>query len=162
MSWFSFLAIQICVLPSVVLHWSVCVKVLFVGRRGSEFSFGWGARVSLDSASSECGRVPWYSFLAIQLGVQPPVERLLSVCLNTTRVVGDLSAASAVVLISLFGSPGSECGPVPWYSFLAIQLCVLPSAGVLISVCVKTYVGRQGSECSLGCGTHFSGRVRLI
>ena len=36
-------------------------------------------------------------------------------------VVRDLSAASVVVLISLYGSAGSECGLVPWYSFLAIQ-----------------------------------------
>ena len=49
--------------------------------------------------------------------------RLGLVCAEVLKwVVGDLSAASAVVLISRCGSAGSECGPVPWFSFLAIQL----------------------------------------
>ena len=36
-------------------------------------------------------------------------------------VVRDLSTAPAVLLISMYDSAGSECGPDPWYSFLAIQ-----------------------------------------
>ena len=94
--------------------------------------------------------------------MQPPVVVLISVCIKYAWVVRDRSTALAGVLMSLSDSASSECGPVPWYSFLAIQLCVLPSVVVLISGCVKTYVGRQGSEFSFGWGAPVSERFRLI
>ena len=45
-----------------------------------------------------------------------------SVCAEVLKwVVGDLSAASAVVLISSTGPQALSAVSIPWYSFLAIQ-----------------------------------------
>ena len=75
----------------------------------------------LDSAGSECGSVRGTHFLRFSMSTTP-VE--CSFCLhNTTWVIGDLSAASAVVLISPVDSPGSECGSsvvlISWDSALS-------------------------------------------
>ena len=95
-----------------------------------------------------------------------------------------LSATIDVALSSVcdndVGQPGSECSLRLWFSLLGViprdlsaDLSVVlisrdsvPSTtvgGRLGSVCVEVlHVGRQGSECSLGCGTHFSARLRRL
>ena len=91
-----------------------------------------------DSAGSECGLRP------VVLITCDPAEYYLRVVFMLFAGPGDLSASSDVVLISTGCQRRSECILRMWYSF---PRCII-------------YVGRQGSECSLGCGTHFSARFR--
>ena len=97
-----------------------CLRQTFVGRRDLSAASAVVLISSHDSASSECGLVPWFSLLAMQLSTTGGSST--HHCLREGAwAVRDLSATSVVVLISLNGSASSECGLVPWYSFLAIQ-----------------------------------------
>ena len=127
-------------------HWHFKIFTKLFNNMGSALSATsgcgthfWLHVIHAGRLGSECSLRLWFSFLSTtpqDLSADcsvvliscdpdlctPSVVIRISVCVKPTWVVRDLSAASAVVLISLHDSASSECGPVPWFSLLAIQL----------------------------------------
>ena len=70
-----------------------------------------------------------------------------------TWVAGDLSAASVVVLISLDDLAWPESGPSAVLIACDNVMSTIPNCDIMP---VHVTYFTAGSECSLGCGTHFS------
>ena len=121
----------------------------------------------------------WYSFLCTApLDLSADLSVVLISC--DSVLSAPIDGALSSVCDNDVGQQGSECSLRLWYSLL----CSIPRdlsadlsvvlisrdsvlnttvRGRLSSVCVEVlYVVRQGSECGLGCGTHFSARLRRL